>query len=32
MPPGSPGMPGVKAGPFQVLAVTGGVASPFGSY
>ena len=32
MPPGSPGMPGVKAGPFKVLAVTDGVASPFGSY
>ena len=32
MPPGSPGMPGVKAGPFEVLAVTDGVASPFGAY
>jgi hypothetical protein len=32
MPTGSPGMPGVKEGPFEVLAVTDGVASPFGSY
>lgn len=32
MPPGSPGMPGVKAGPFEILAVTDGVVSPFGSY
>ena len=32
MPPGSPGMPGVKEGPFEVLAVKDGVASPFGSY
>jgi hypothetical protein len=32
MPAGSPGMPGVKAGPFAVLAVTDGVAAPFGSY
>ncbi len=32
MPPGSPGMPGVKEGPFEVLAVTDGAVSPFGSY
>lgn len=32
MPAGSPGMPGVKDGPFEVLAITDGVASPFGSY
>jgi len=32
MPPGSPGMPGVKAGPFEVLAVKNGAVSPFGSY
>ena len=32
MPPGSPGMPGAKEGPFEVLAVTDGAASPFGSY
>ena len=32
MPPGSPGMPGAKEGPFEVLAVTDGTASPFGSY
>lgn len=32
MPAGSPGMPGVKEGPFVVLAITDGVASAFGSY
>jgi hypothetical protein len=32
MPPGSPGMPGLKEGPFEILAVTDGVAVPFGSY
>lgn len=32
MPAGSPGMPGVKEGAFEVLAVTDGVVSPFGSY
>lgn len=32
MPAGSPGMPGVKEGAFDVLAITDGVASPFGSY
>lgn len=32
MPPGSPGMPGLKEGSFEVLGVTDGVASPFGSY
>ena len=32
MPPGSPGMPGVKEGPFEIFAVKDGAASPFGSY
>ena len=32
MPPGSPGMPGDKAAPFEVLAVDNGVTSAFGSY
>lgn len=32
MPPGSPGMPGDKAAPFMVLAVSGGTTSEFGSY
>ena len=32
MPPGSPGMPGVKEGPLQVLAVNDGAVSLFGSY
>lgn len=32
MPAGSPGMPGVQAAPFQVLAVDEGVTSAFGSY
>lgn len=32
MPAGSPGMGGVQEGPFEVLAVTDGVATVFGSY
>lgn len=32
MPPGSPGMGGTAEGPFEVLAITDGVATPFGSY
>ena len=32
MPAGSPGMGGTKDGPFQILAVTGGATSAFGSY
>lgn len=32
MPPGSPGMPGVKEAPFQVLAIRDGTLSPFGDY
>lgn len=32
MPPGSPGMPGVKEGPFRILAIDGGTTSAFGSY
>ena len=32
MPPGSPGMPGDKAAPFTVLAVSDGATSEFGSY
>lgn len=32
MPPGSPGMPGVQAEPFVVLALDGGTAVEFGSY
>jgi len=32
MPPGSPGMPGAKAAPFVVLAVSDGTTSDFGSY
>ena len=32
MPAGSPGMPGDKAAPFEVLAVADGNASVFGSY
>jgi hypothetical protein len=32
MPPGSPGMPGDKAAPFTVLAVSDGTTSNFGSY
>ena len=32
MPPGSPGMPGEQAAPFDVVAVDDGVAEPFGAY
>jgi hypothetical protein len=32
MPPGSPGMPGEKASPFEILAIDDGTASAFGSY
>ena len=32
MPPGSPGMGGTAEGPLQVLAITDGSATPFGSY
>lgn len=32
MPAGSPGMPGVKAAPFDVLALSGGDSSAFGAY
>jgi hypothetical protein len=32
MPPGSPGMPGEKAAPFEILAFDDGVTSTFGSY
>jgi hypothetical protein len=32
MPAGSPGMPGIKAGPFEVLAVDGGSTSLFARY
>lgn len=32
MPAGSPGMPGVKEGPFEVLAFADGQTSGFGSY
>ena len=32
MPAGSPGMPGVKAGPFEILAVKDGATSLFGLY
>jgi hypothetical protein len=32
MPPGSPGMPGDKAAPFEVLALVDGTTSAFGSY
>ena len=32
MPAGSPGMGGVQEAPFQVVAITDGVATPFGSY
>ncbi len=31
MPAGSPGMGGVQEAPFEVLAIAGGVATPFGS-
>ncbi len=32
MPPGSPGMPGDKTAPFEVLALADGVTSAFSSY
>ena len=32
MPSGSPGMPGVKAGPLEVLAIDGGETSAFAAY
>lgn len=32
MPAGSPGMPGTKEAPFQILAVEDGNATPFGAY
>ncbi|HLA17356.1 MAG TPA: DUF411 domain-containing protein [Candidatus Limnocylindrales bacterium] len=32
MPAGSPGMPGTKAGPFEILSVTDGEVALFGSY
>ena len=32
MPAGSPGMSGQREGPFEVLAITNGVTSPFGTY
>ncbi len=32
MPPGSPGMTGEQQAPFEVLALTDGATSPFGSY
>lgn len=32
MPPGSPGMPGEKAVPFEVLAIDDGTISTFGEY
>ena len=32
MPAGSPGMSGVKAGPFEILSVTDGQVAVFGSY
>lgn len=32
MPAGSPGMPGVKAGPFEILALRDGTTSLFGRY
>ena len=32
MPAGSPGMPGEKAGSFDVLALSGGETSAFGAY
>jgi hypothetical protein len=32
MPDGSPGMPGVKAAPFEILAIDEGATSPFGAY
>lgn len=32
MPAGSPGMGGTAEGPLEVLAITDGIATPFGSY
>ena len=32
MPAGSPGMGGVADGPFEILAISNGVATPFGDY
>lgn len=32
MPAGSPGMPGVKAAPFEILAIADGQTSVFGAY
>lgn len=32
MPAGSPGMPGPKAAPFEVVTVSDGAIGPFGSY
>lgn len=32
MPAGSPGMGGVQEAPFEIVAITDGVATPFGSY
>lgn len=32
MPAGSPGMGGVQEAPFEVVAITDGAATPFGSY
>jgi len=32
MPPGSPGMDGVAAGPFEVLAIQAGATAPFGAF
>jgi hypothetical protein len=32
MPEGSPGMPGIKAAPFEILAIDDGATSPFGAY
>jgi hypothetical protein len=32
MPAGSPGMAGVAAGPFTILALQGGETAPFGTY
>lgn len=32
MPAGSPGMPGMKAAPFEILAISNGTISDFGAY
>ena len=32
MPAGSPGMPGVKAGPIEILAISDGAVTDFGAY